>query len=115
MMDFHTRFRQLLIAAVDDTDIPVLYELFRKEEDIPCVSYIEMVNGCFFHGDTLSYSDIAFRVNVWAKEIKDIQPICEKIDAKLQTNGFTRTSSIERVDGDILCKTLTYQGIGWEY
>lgn len=113
MMDFHSRLRNLITPVVGD--VKVVYEMFRKREDIPCISYQEMLNGCFFHGDTLQYSDIAYRINVWAESIKEVQELCIKIDDVLQNNGFTRVASNELTEGGLVYKSMTYQGIGREY
>lgn len=112
MIDYSKQFRQLLLDAV--ADIPVYYELFDKKKDIPCISYIELNNSGVYHGDTLDYSHIQFRIKIWAEEINKIQTIATAIDETLQENGFHRLSTNETKDDNLLMKIMTYEGTGRE-
>ena len=112
MIDYSKNFRQLLVSAVGQT--PVYYEAFNKKNGVPCVSYIELNNNCLYHGDTLDYSHISYRVKVWAKTIAELQTLALAIDDELQDNGFRRLSTNETTDDDLVVKIMTYQGLGRE-
>lgn len=110
MVDYHTIFRNCLSAS----GLPVYYELFREENQIPCISYMEASNNSIAEGDTLRYSTIGYLVKIWAEDIKTIQDTSKVIDGVLDEQGFIRTSSYETTDNGLVVKILRYEATVYE-
>lgn len=112
MVNYHSNFRQLLLSASDGVE--VYYESFDKKEAVPCISYLESNNSALATGDTLKYSDITYQIKIWAKDISELLSISNKLDNKLTSSGFQRTTSFEQKDDGLLVKVMRYSAIGYE-
>lgn len=116
--DYHDSLVSLLDASgiIQDATgtIPVYYEAFDKEKNVPCITYLEVSNPEIAHGDTIAYSDTAYQIKVWAATIAELQSIFLGIDSRMRAAGFTRTLATEGSDNGLLYKLLRYNGIAYE-
>lgn len=110
MIDYSKQFASLLEAG----SVPVYYEKFNSNKEIPCVSYFEVSNVQDLSSDFLVYSYITFQVRIYANRISELQTIAKKIDAELLKNGFTREYASENTNEQPLQKILRYRCCGFE-
>lgn len=102
--------RKIVINALEQLELPVLHEHFlTKQSELPCITYRpgEDVQG--LTGKELMYSNIHYNIKVWAKSIKDLTEISNKIDKVMRSIGFTRTSTTESWAGEIGQYELRYK------
>ena len=86
MINFHPTFRQLLLTAVDNSK-PVVYEVFRKEEDVPCISYMEINNS-----NTLSFETYS---GEWLDFIVDCRSGKDTLDYDVIIGGIANVRSVD--------------------
>lgn len=110
MIDYNARLRTLLSQA----NIPVYYEAFKQKEATPCISYMEVNNSVYAIGDTLNYSNLSYMVKVWAETITEANAIANDINSILAASGFTRVSSQDMVDNNLMMKVMRFNAIGLE-
>jgi hypothetical protein len=99
---------------VTGINVPVYYEQFDVKKEIPCITYLELNNSDYANGDSLSYSEVAFQVKIWAETISEIQTIALKVDIILKSAGFGRSLAVDRTDENLCVKIMRYDGIGFE-
>jgi hypothetical protein len=112
MIDYHST----LVAALN-TVLPTHYELkLHSGLSTPCISYQERNNADAAIGDTLGYSNLAYTIKVWGKDIGELQRYSLEIDKKLKALGWKRTSSNELHDtqSTMIQKILTYEALALE-
>jgi hypothetical protein len=74
-----------------DTILPTYYELFvDSSTQTPCITYLELNNIADLEGETLRYSNIAYRVKVWGTADDDLYPYTSLLDNKMFELGFKR-------------------------
>lgn len=74
-----------------DTILPTYYELFvDSSTQTPCITYIELTNVAEQEGQTLRYSNIAYRVKIWGTADDDLYPYSSLLDNKMFELGFKR-------------------------
>lgn len=100
-----------VVQALSKTNIPISYELFIDETKIPCISYVEVYNADRLTGDSLEYSDVAFQVTLWTKDIEESINISSIIDTELKALGFKRRSCNEFINGSVIQKIFRYEAI----
>lgn len=100
-----------VVQALKKTTLPISYEMFIEEKNIPCISYMEVFNGDTLVGDSLEYSEVAFQVTLWTKDIEESVNISQIIDSEMKALGFIRRSCNELVNGSIIQKIFRYEAI----
>lgn len=100
-----------VVQALKKTGLPISYEMFIEEKHIPCISYIEVHNADKLIGDSVEYSEVAFQVTLWTKDIEELINISNIIDSELKALGFIRRSCNELVNGSIIQKIFRYEAI----
>lgn len=106
--------KKQLVNALKQTNIPVYYELFLDSNcSIPCISYYESENRdeAVSLTNTEGHSFIKFTVKLWAHTVDDMETYSAQIDNYLRQINYRRNSSIELVEGNLMCKVMTYKGI----
>lgn len=104
-----------LVKALRKTNIPVNYELFINDKTaIPCISYFEVYNADRAIGNSLEYSDIAFQVTLWTRDVAEAANTANIIDSELKALGFRRRSCNEFIQGSIIQKIFRYEAIGFK-
>lgn len=114
MINYHERFRQLLLNTLKDKNIEVYYEAFDEKTDVPCVSYLEVSNITSLKGDTLEFSSLSFQVSIWTKTVEELIEISTLISAGLESAGFRRASTQETLDERLFRKILRFDATGYE-
>jgi hypothetical protein len=108
-------YKPTLVSELKKLGLPVHYELFLSQNtQLPCISYQEGNNSSYREGDTLRYSEITFRIKVWAKEIKTIAAYSQQIDDLMLSLGFRRINTNELWVNGIGQNLMTYRGKGLE-
>lgn len=103
-----------VVQALNKTNIPVNYELFIDETKIPCISYVEVNNADRLTGSSLEYSDIAFQITLWTRDVAEAAKAATIIDSELKALGFKRRSCNEFIQGSIIQKIFRYEAIGFK-
>lgn len=95
--------------------IPVVAENFETTDvTFPCISYNLSNDVVRANGDDFGYSDVYYNIKVWGFAIADMEPIAQKIDEMMRSNGFTRIATNELWNRGLGQKSLRYQGLGRE-
>jgi len=104
-----------LVTELSKCGLPVYYELFvNSNTTVPCITYIEQNNSDLANGDTISYSNIAFQVKVWSKQVSDFYTYGALIDAAMKDMGYTRTFANPLFINNLGQFILRYEAIGYE-
>lgn len=107
--------KETVVQALRNVKLPVLYELFVDETiPIPCISYKEINNSHRLGNTDFNYSDIAFQVKIWDRNIENITKLSVILDRELSLIGLKRTYSTEISSKGIISKVFRYEGIGYE-
>lgn len=101
--------RKIVFDALNELDEPVYNEHFlTNESEIPCISYRLSGDVQQETGEHLMYSRVNMSIKIWAKSLKDITEISNKVDKKMRSIGFTRTSTNELWINEICQYELRY-------
>lgn len=104
-----------LVSELETIGLPVHFELWLKQNTpVPCISYQEGNNSALQEGDEFGYSEVNYRIKIWAKTKREIAQYSKEIDTLMRKLGFTRISSNELWQGTIGQNLLTYRGLGIE-
>lgn len=98
-----------------DSILPAYYELFvDSHTDLPCVTYYELANTAEAEGDTLRYSNIAFRVTLWGSDYDDLVEYVPALDLLMFSLGFKRRGYNEIIESGLCQLIFTYQATAVE-
>jgi len=106
--------KQSLVTAIKSaTDLNVYYEVFKKEVDLPAITYKEIENCDLVVGDTIEYSTLRFEIKIWSYSMDEIILTSKAIDIALKAIGFSRYSSFETNYQTQIIKVLRYVATGY--
>lgn len=98
------------VAEQLNTVLPTYYELFLDQSSkIPCISYQITQNFEESKGNGSCWERITLRVKLWVSTVGDMCTYSSQIDDAIAELGpFTRSSSYEISQGDLICRITDY-------
>jgi len=109
MVNYHTELVNTL-----KTILPTHYELYLKNQAVPCISYMENNNAVIVQSSAQGYSDISYTIKVWADDIGTALEYAQQIDKALRPLGWKRTSTGELFGAGRVQKIMNYEATASE-
>lgn len=98
-----------------DTILPTYLELFvDSSTQTPCITYIELSNVATQEGNTLRYSNIAYRIKIWGNMDDDLYSYSPLLDEKMFELGFKRRAYNELWVDETCQLIFTYEATALE-
>lgn len=103
-----------VVAALKQTGLKVYNENFKKDTELPCISYYFVDDSTQVNGDTLGYSDVTIYVKLYSNSQKQVAEYSAQIDNIMRKTGFTRIGSYDMKDNLLICRIFTYKCMTYE-
>lgn len=106
MIHFITEIRKEISSAV--TQVPVLIQ-YPDSKELPVVIVLETSNAIIRNRDDLMHISVSFFVEVWDKNINDLNILVDTIDKKLLDMKIIRNGISHHNTTDLYGRQLSYR------